>query len=521
MKKILVTIMCVIMVVAMMPAVAMAEGQSVAKIGDKEFDSLEAAVKAAEDGTTIELLADVVVDKTITVDVGGRLYIDLAGNTISTSKEGVNAFHVTKNVWGLYLAGGVFDAKIFVEETGVLYFETGVMTNDNLVYKDGLYPRYVDAGYDYEFEFKYNRVDILNQAGAIYYGANYKCGNAYFLGFGGAEEIKTFATSLGVAGEPEICSYMINLNVVTPDGKVDFDKSRTVAVMPSETVNEGLARENAYIAEYEAAWSDWAKVPAYDGYVLSGWYKAETENDEFGKYLTEFDMNSKLTGDVEVWTKWEKAPLKVEANNDAQNVADKTGEKIINNLKEDKTPDNIVEEDVLNIIKDAIASGTTADLDVETIVEANVQTEDTTKAYAPGSVEKIEQIVGDKGEIVEYLDVKVSLKVDNGQASAQGKISEIEEPITFTIDVPENLQGKELNFYVVRVHDGKAEKLQTKVSEDGKTLSFETDKFSTYALVSEAVKEVPKTSDTNTMMPWIVLMAVSAACAVVFKKKEN
>ena len=531
MKKLLVTLMCIIMVVSLIPTMTFANEQPIAKIGETEYVSLEAAVKAAVDGDTIELMEDVVLDKTITVDIGGKLYIDFAGHTISTSKEDMVAFYVTKSMWGLYLNDGVLDANVFVEETGVLYFTPGVVTADNLVYENGLYPRFVASKYDEINGFVYNRADILNSAGAIYYGANYKCGNAYFLGDDKAE-IKDFATSLEINGEPEICSYLINLMVVTPEGKVDDFKSRTVAVTPYETVNEGLARENAYIAEYEAAWSDWAKVPAYDGYVLSGWYKADATEDTFGKYLAEFDMNSKLTSNAVVWTKWEKAPLKIETNVAAQNVADKTGEKIVNTLKEDKTPDNIIEEDVLNMIKDAVASGTLASLDIDTIIEANVQTEATTKAYAPGSVEKIEQVVGDKGDVVEYLDIKVSLKVDDGTESFQGKISEIDAPITFTIDVPENLQGKGLDLYVVRVHDGAAEKIKTKVSDDGKTLSFETDKFSTYALVSEesvqktpngsgSDEAVPNTSDANSVLLYVSAMLIAATGITVLKKKEN
>ena len=43
-------------------------------------------------------------------------------------------------------------------------------------------------------------------------------------------------------------------------------------------------------------------------------------------------------------------------------------------------------------------------------------------------------------------------------------------------------------FYVIRVHDGKAEKLDTVENEDG-TLTFKTDKFSTYALAYEDAQE--------------------------------
>ncbi|MFR8854764.1 MAG: LPXTG cell wall anchor domain-containing protein, partial [Oscillospiraceae bacterium] len=32
---------------------------------------------------------------------------------------------------------------------------------------------------------------------------------------------------------------------------------------------------------------------------------------------------------------------------------------------------------------------------------------------------------------------------------------------------------------------------------------------------------VPKTSDVNNMLPWVMVMALTAGAAVAFKKKEN
>ena len=69
MKKLLVTLMCIIMVVSLIPTMTFANEQPIAKIGETEYVSLEAAVKAAVDGDTIELMEDVVLDKTITVDI--------------------------------------------------------------------------------------------------------------------------------------------------------------------------------------------------------------------------------------------------------------------------------------------------------------------------------------------------------------------------------------------------------------------------------------------------------------------
>ena len=68
------------------------------------------------------------------------------------------------------------------------------------------------------------------------------------------------------------------------------------------------------------------------------------------------------------------------------------------------------------------------------------------------------------------------------------KINELTGEITFTINVPENAG---INFAlpvaVVRIHDGKAEILDTqKIENEPRAYQFKTDKFSTYAVVNVA-----------------------------------
>ena len=65
----------------------------------------------------------------------------------------------------------------------------------------------------------------------------------------------------------------------------------------------------------------------------------------------------------------------------------------------------------------------------------------------------------------------------------------------FTVAIPEDLMKEGRTFYVIRVHDGKAEKLETVENEDG-TLTFKTDKFSTYALAYEDAQESTTTPTT-------------------------
>ena len=82
-------------------------------------------------------------------------------------------------------------------------------------------------------------------------------------------------------------------------------------------------------------------------------------------------------------------------------------------------------------------------------------------------------------------------------------------------------------FYVVRIHDGKATVINTTKSKDGKSVSFATDKFSTYAL---AYKDVASTSTVNVKNPQtydsvlnyiiftLVTVGLSTATLVYLKK---
>lgn len=59
----------------------------VAKIGNEEYTTLQAAVDAAQDGNTIELLSDVTVTEAVTIPAGKTLTLDFAGKTITANIE--------------------------------------------------------------------------------------------------------------------------------------------------------------------------------------------------------------------------------------------------------------------------------------------------------------------------------------------------------------------------------------------------------------------------------------------------
>ena len=106
----------------------------------------------------------------------------------------------------------------------------------------------------------------------------------------------------------------------------------------------------------------------------------------------------------------------------------------------------------------------------------------TTKKVNSNEVASIDKVVTEKGyQTVEAFDITLVMTVDGEKV---GTINETSSELTFKVTIPENLKKDGRKFYVLRYHDGEVTKLN--VNDDG---TFTTDKFSTYMLVYEDVKQ--------------------------------
>ena len=135
--------------------------------------------------------------------------------------------------------------------------------------------------------------------------------------------------------------------------------------------------------------------------------------------------------------------------------------------------------------------------------------------------EKYENIV-----VSEYFDITVAVKNVNNEEL--GTISKLSNNIKLMVALPESLklneEGKTRNYYIIRQHGEEIEIIDNvKLSEDGKTLVFETDRFSTYAIAYEDVNVVsPETGDSIlTFVAFGSLALVSIVGAVLYIKKKE
>ena len=114
-------------------------------------------------------------------------------------------------------------------------------------------------------------------------------------------------------------------------------------------------------------------------------------------------------------------------------------------------------------------------LEVIKLEESAVPAEDIVKTNA-----KAAEIEGIKKGL--YLDISM-WKVIGDSEPEKVTGAELSKKVKISVELPENLiapKGKTRTYYVIRVHDGVAEILPTTLN--GKTITFETDRFSTYSI---------------------------------------
>ena len=110
----------------------------------------------------------------------------------------------------------------------------------------------------------------------------------------------------------------------------------------------------------------------------------------------------------------------------------------------------------------------------------------------------INKVIKNKYVVAGFYNIDLFEGLNNELKISQ--LSESDNAITVTLKVPSEIKavqdGYKRTYYVVRVHDGKVELLDVTLNEDG-TVSFKTDKFSTYSLVYVDTKEETKTEVKN------------------------
>ena len=130
-------------------------------------------------------------------------------------------------------------------------------------------------------------------------------------------------------------------------------------------------------------------------------------------------------------------------------------------------------------------------LAVEKRDEENIPANDQSETKKKASEKKLQQGI--------YLDLSMWKKIGDEDPVPLGS-TQISKELKITITLPEDLKapaGKVRTYYVIRVHDGIADVLETECN--GSEISFKTDRFSTYSVwYTEKDAPAPSGSGDNT-----------------------
>lgn len=120
----------------------------------------------------------------------------------------------------------------------------------------------------------------------------------------------------------------------------------------------------------------------------------------------------------------------------------------------------------------------------------------------------------------QYLEVSL-IKNINGTES---NITQTSSPLRITFAIPDDLLASGRMFSIIRVHDGVAATLFD-LDSNPNTITVETDRFSTYAIVYTAATntnpvENPKTGGATSMIPLATVGFASLTSAMIIKKRR-
>ena len=200
-----------------------------------------------------------------------------------------------------------------------------------------------------------------------------------------------------------------------------------------------------------------------------------TFSSSVAKYITSEYVETKVENEYVV----AKKELKV----DTPTIdTTKPVEEVTVGVKEDDT----LKDTLVKAIKDSKIDVT--DINAIVMVTIDNQKEEQVPEEASKSINELAK-EKENIKVVSFFDITLNVK-NNVTGETLGTLSTLDNKIKFNMALPEELtkvaEGYTRKYYVVRYHDGKSEIISASV--DGNVLSFESDKFSTYALAYEDVK---------------------------------
>lgn len=293
----------------------------------------------------------------------------------------------------------------------------------------------------------------------------------------------------------------LDLDKVTVDGnKVTPDKTTGKYVIPADN------QEHTIVAVDKTGNQSECKIKVYKIYTVT--FKADdtvlsTQQVGYGKdaELIPTSIIPAKTGYDEIAPKWDKDGKNITADTIITAVYTKNpvGEYTIETPK-DNAGSAKLDTTNLKEIEKAVPLTGEEKIQVEQGKDVKLMliVKDVTASVAADDKALVEaQLNGNT--LGMYLDVTLFKQLGDAEVT---KLTELNKNVVIKFIVPDNLinTNSSINrtYQVIRVHDGKAEVMKSNFDLATKTLSFETDQFSIYALsYSDTLKPVENKVDTE------------------------
>jgi len=218
--------------------------------------------------------------------------------------------------------------------------------------------------------------------------------------------------------------------------------------------------------------------PTKEGYTFDGWYS--------DKELTKaFDFATAITADTTVYAKWTEESTEAPADNgevSKESPADNAMPTVIGNSIDELKTLVLTDEDIA-----ALEAG--EDVKVYFAVTDIASTIDATEK---AKVEEATKAASADYSIGAYLNIDLFKQV----GTTESAITTTNGKMKVTITLPETLQG-DYTYKAVRVHHATADVLDATYNATAKTLTFESDQFSTYAIIYKKAEAATTTEATT------------------------
>lgn len=189
--------------------------------------------------------------------------------------------------------------------------------------------------------------------------------------------------------------------------------------------------------------------------------------------------------------------------------------------EESKSIASIQNKDVTTILTDSLTKDQKKKVEAALNDGKNVDFKPILKNGVNKSDEKVllAYVDDNKYNVVNAFDIEIQLYVDDKN---EGLITETSKGLTFKVAIPESLKKEGRKFYVLRLHDGKIDKLEVKPNTGATTTTTDTKKDNT---VKKDVKKNKKvntsTKTSSTLFTGLLAVSIVALGAVEVLRRRN